>query len=269
MSRMNDKHDYDDIPSIVPERDELVSHSQRSRPRGSASAQRPRVEDDYVPPPPRGGGGTSGAMTFLLSVLVVGMLATAGAGYFFYDQGQRALARLDDAHDRIADLERRLSAVGENSEETALNMIERIDLNFSEIDKLWAARNANRSNIADNKAAIDKVTENLGALETAVTNQARMLNENTTVLGNVQSQLDTITANISGLENLSQQLTGINRDISTVRSSMDEIESDIASRLGTIEQSIESINIFRVSQLQRLSEMQDSINQLQDRVGGP
>lgn len=259
---MSDKHDDYDIPSIVPERDELVSH--RSRKRGNSL---PGKEDKVVY---SSGGGTSGPVRFLLSVLFLAMLGTGATGYIFYIKGQEALGQLQNAQNRIADLENRLSAVGNNAEETTLNLVERLDFNFSEIDKLWAARNANVSSINELEETTESQAEVLSSLESAVSNQAGRINNSVSQLETLQTRIENITENFSGLANLNQELTRINQEMEQVRASLTMLQQDLAPRLAVTEEDIESINVFRLQVNQTLSAMQQSINQLQDRVGrGP
>lgn len=261
MSAMSDSHDDLEIPSIVPERDELRSH--RSTKRGTPI---PLIEDTVVIR-------ASGTVRFLLTILVLGMMATGGAGYFFYIQGQIALADLNTASFRIQQLESRLSTVDEAAEQSSVGLLERVDFNFAEIDKLWAARNQNRSDVAENGRNIGNIEETLTSVEAVVTNQSGGLNKNSALLANIQSRLETITSNITGIDNFGLQLITINDDLNLVKISMASLEeglvgeTGLASRLGTTEQDIESINIYRLQLNQTINSMQNNINNLQQRLG--
>lgn len=261
MARMSDRHDRQDkhddfdIPSIVPERDELVSH--RQRPRGT-SVSAP-VADDHVVVR----GGTSGGVIFMLSLLFLGMVATGGAAYLFYTQGQDALAQLRNAEGRIAALESTLSAVGQDTEQTTLGLLQRIETNFSEIDKLWAARNTLRTDVAALKTASESQGELLSSLESAVTNQASTLNNVNAALGTVRARVDTISSNLNGLEDASRQIAALNAEL-------DQLEATLANmtpRLNATEQDIESINVYRLQLNQTITAMQENIRQLQQRIG--
>ncbi len=131
-----EERDYDNF-SIVPERDELVTHRKKAWELDVFQ----KVGNQAVLQQ------ASAALKFLLSVLVLGMLAGAGGAYYFYGQGQEIQTALDRSSDRIVQLENRLNLVDESAEQSSMGLLERVDFNFSEIDKLWAARNVLRSDI--------------------------------------------------------------------------------------------------------------------------
>ena len=133
-----EERNYDDF-TIIPERDELVTH--RKKKRGNSMST--------------GGGGTStpvstgasGGVKFLLGILSLGFLASAGGAYYFYQQGVQTDEALERSNNRISQLENRLNLVDEATEQSSLSLLERVDFNFSEIDKLWAARNTLRTEV--------------------------------------------------------------------------------------------------------------------------
>ncbi|HWK54827.1 MAG TPA: hypothetical protein VNR18_10680, partial [Hyphomicrobiales bacterium] len=94
----------DDIPSLVPERDELVSH--RKQKRGTSAASTTAYAPGYAPGPVAAR--TNGFVTFLLTLLFFGMCAGAAGGYFFYQEGKVAKDGLERALGRITQLETRL-----------------------------------------------------------------------------------------------------------------------------------------------------------------
>ena len=119
---MRDNDELHDIPPMVPSRDDVVTR------------QRARRQPDIVHPtqyaevvkvstwPVR-------IMLFLLTA-VIG--AAAYGAWLFQDRYERDMLQADR---RISDLENRLAMVGDSAEETTANVIERVDFNFSEIDK--------------------------------------------------------------------------------------------------------------------------------------
>lgn len=244
-----------DIPSLVPERDELVS---RGRPRGN-SVPEPEVHE--------GSAGTSGGVIFMLTLLFFGMLAMGGAAYLFYQEGQQALASLNDARTRIVALESTLSAVGQDTEQTTLGLLQRIETNFSEIDKLWAARNTLRGEIATIKNTTDNHAGLLSSLETAVTSHAGTINENSAALGTIRSRVDNIASNMSALENAGRQLESMNAELDALQKELETLRTSITPRLAATEQDIESINVYRLQLNQTITAMQNSIRQLQERLG--
>jgi len=252
----HDNDHLDDIPSLVPERDELVSHRTKVR-RGSASAAAGAAPIHAGAPADVG---TSGFVSFILGVLVLGMFGTAGAGYHFYKEGQTSQSELEKALGRIVQLENRLNLVDEASVQSSTGLLERVDFNFSEIDKLWAARNQLRTEAVELKNSVTALQESTKSVEAAIGNHANMLNENRTQLASVQQSIERITKNFSDIDNIGQQLTSL-------KSAMDRVQSDVEKRLQDTEQDIESINIFRLQVNQNVSTLQESVSRLQQRVG--
>ncbi|MGM0633483.1 MAG: hypothetical protein ACQETO_09965, partial [Pseudomonadota bacterium] len=119
-SRDND--DFDDIPPMVPARDEVMSR-QRERGQPDLVNHGQYTEKKVV---------GSWPMRIGLAVVALGLI---GGGVLAYQAQQENLSRMEQAQNRIADLENRLASVGDTSEETSENIFERLDFNFSEIDK--------------------------------------------------------------------------------------------------------------------------------------
>lgn len=257
----NHHDDFDEIPSLVPERDELVQH--RKRKRGTAStggSAGVRTEEIVVTR-------TSGGVIFLLTFLFLGMLATGGAGYFFYQQGLGTQQELLDARSRLMQLEGRLNMVDQAASQSSLDLVEKVEFNFSEIDKLWAARNTLRSELGELKTLATQLKEDSTSLEAAVANHGNMLTQNSNLVGTIQARIEEINRNFGGMSNLGQQLTVINADLNRVKTAMSSVEADVETRLQSAEQDIESINVYRLQLNQTMSALQDSVNRLQQRVG--
>lgn len=246
---------------LVPARDELRSPVGKKR-RGTSQ---PVAEE-------RTRQGASGGVQFLLGLLVLGLFATGGAAYFFYTQGQAMLAELDNADKRIALMESRLSMTDEAAQESSLGFLEKVEFNFSEIDKLWAARNQNKTDIATNKTAMDasktSVETDLADIERVISSQSTSMNENTNLLANIQTQIAALANNVSGMTNLNlpQQLRNINEDLNRLKEVMPAQGAGLTSRVDSNEQDIESINMNRLQVNQKLNALQNSINTLQQQI---
>lgn len=260
-----EERDYDNF-SIVPERDELVTHRKKKRGNSMSSGGGSEVTVSA---------GASGGLKFLLGVLVLGLLASAGGSYYFYEQGLVMQTALDGSNARIVQLENRLNLVDEAVEQSSMGLLERVDFNFSEIDKLWAARNVLRSDLGGINTILEGQAENLTQIETVVANQASMTNQqaasldqNEQIIGAIRNQINSLNSNVAGLNNLNinQQLTSITGDLDTLKSSMQLEGSGLADRVNINEQDIESINLYRLSLNQTLNSLQQSLNELEERV---
>ncbi|MGA1742449.1 MAG: hypothetical protein ACO4AC_09895 [Pseudohongiellaceae bacterium] len=263
MSR--EDQDFDDF-SIVPERDELVTHRKKKRGNSMSTGI-----SSQTPAPV----GTSGAVKFLLALLTVGLCASGGGAYYFYQQDLQAQMSLDRSNDRIVQLENRLNLVDEAAEQSSMGLLERVDFNFSEIDKLWAARNVLRSDVGGLNTTLENQAQNITEIETVVANQAGMINQqaanldqNQQIIETIRNQINSLNSSVAGLNNLniSQQLSSITTDLDTLKSSMALEDSGLADRVNINEQDIESINLYRLSLNQTINSIQQSLNELEERV---
>jgi len=251
--------DIDDIPSLVPERDELVQH--RKQKRGTAPTARSGTAADSAV------GGTSGTVIFFLTLLTLGLIGTGAAGYFFYQQGEQARADLLSATNRIMSLESTLNQMDESTRKSSMGLLQKVDSNFAEIDKLWAARNAVRAEVEKLSATTTALQKTITEVETVVTSHGTQLSGHNNQLTAAQTKIDQLVRNTAGIENLGQQLTQLNADLNRVKVQMNKLDADVGKRVGGVEQDIESINVSRLQMNQTISNLQNSINALQQKVG--
>ncbi len=248
-------NDNIDVPSIVPEHDELDSH--RKMKRGTSVP----LLDDVVELK------TSGGVRFLLTILTLGLLATGAGGYYFYDQGLQTQETLATAQGKILQLQNRLNLVDESAEQSSMGLLERVDTNFTQIDLLWANYRNHTASLAEIDRFIVQAKESLTAIDGAVSGHSKTLNETTALLTSLQTRLETVSANIAGMDNLDQQLSSILSDLAGVKTSVATLQNGLTSRVNSTEQDIESINVYRLQLNQTLDIIQTRINELQQRVG--
>lgn len=255
---MSRKDPYDEVPSMVPERDELASH--RKLKRGNSI---PVVEEVVSV-------GTSGGVRFMLVILTLGLFATGGAGYYFYDQGLQMQEAMNTAQGRIMQLQNRLNLVDESAEQSSMGLLERVDANFSQIDLLWANYRNHTASLAEINKFVEDAKGTITSMEGSITGHSKTLNEATAQLSNMQSRLETITSNIAGMDNLDQQLSTMMGDLNGLKTSVASLQNGLANRVTSTEQDIESINVYRLQLNQTLNTIQDRINALQQLIGaGP
>lgn len=257
--------DIDDVPSIVPDREDLVSH--RKQKRGTGSAQRVAVAASTVAAPEVYVSRTSGVVIFFITFLFLGLCATGAGGYYFYEQSEIAKAELLSAANRITALEGTLDDMDVAVKQSAGGLMEKVDFNFSEIDKLWAARNVLRGEVEKLNNAMAAVQKASTELETAVTNHGVQLNQQNTQVAAIAARIEDINKNFAGMNNLGPQLTQLNADLNRVKTAMTQVQEDVESRLKATEQDIESINVYRLQLNQTMTTLQNRVNTLQQRVG--
>ncbi|MFL2840299.1 MAG: hypothetical protein ACJ0BT_00430 [Pseudohongiellaceae bacterium] len=260
-----EKRDYDDF-SIVPERDEVVTHRKKKRGNSMSSGGGNQTTELA---------GKSGLLKFLFSVLFLGLCASGGGAYYFYEQGLLNQTALDRSNMRLLQLENRLNLVDESVEQSSMGLLERVDFNFSEIDKLWAARNVLRVDVGGSNNALERQAGNIAEIETVVANQAGMINQQATnldqseqIIETIRNQVNSLNTSISGLTslNINEQLISITGDLDTLKSAMAFEDSGLGNRVNINEQDIESINLYRLSLNQTINSIQKSLNELEERV---
>jgi len=248
---------------MVPERDDVDSHLSNRKAQGQ----------DIVMPArgiaqPRSSAGLKAA----IAILFLAVFGGAGYGYFY----TQANADARSAELRIADLERRLSLVGDSAEESTLKIIERMDFNFSEIDKLWAARRVLNGNIDELKGEAARIRlTNEGQDETIAQNASRLATSAESLIG-VETRLYTLAnelaAAMQAMGQLNAQvaeLDGLRGDLVSIQASLNSGDSTVlglAGRLDYVEQSMESVNAYRLQVNDSLYRLQQNVETLQSML---
>ncbi|MDP3517733.1 MAG: hypothetical protein Q8S94_11260 [Pseudohongiella sp.] len=253
---MRDNDDFDNIPSMVPSRDDV------------ASRQQARQQPDLVKP-------VSYAELVKVStwpvriMLALLTISLGGAAYYGYELHTQTLQQLEQSNRRITDLEGRLALVGDSAEETMGNIIERVDFNFSEIDKLWAARNTTNTNVTDltGRVAVveNRSQENLTAVEETNVRLVQTTNlvEDTrrdvatlrTGAEQLTTQLTTLNTQVQSLRSVGQDLANLRAEISTAETT----SGGLSDRLIRVEEAVEAIDTFRMQMNQTVLRLQQQI----------
>jgi len=253
---MRDNDDLGDIPSMVPSRDEVVSRQQA---RGQPDLVKPVSYAEVVKV-------STWPVRIMLVLLTLAIGGGAGLAYTVYEENLR---RLDQANRRIMDLENRLAMVGDSAEETALNIVERVDFNFSEIDKLWAARNVTNRNVTDltGRVAITETRsqENLTAIEETTqrlvqaTNMVEDARRDVAALRNEGEQtsqrLTRLDGQVQNLQGVAQELVNLRATINTT----ENVSGGLNDRLRRVEEAVEAIDAYRLQSNQAMQRLQQQI----------
>jgi len=254
--------DLTNIPPMIPDRDEVDSF-QRARRQQGQDIVTPRYYTEKVRV-------STWPTRLMLTLLTLSIIGVGVAGYFAYQVYREDLRQ---AELRISDLEGRLALVGDSSEESTLNMIERLDFNFSEIDKLWAARRSINTSIDEIKSEVARVNQaNTGLNETIANNSQLLATANETVLSSA-SQVNTLTTQ---LEEVAESVGTLNTSMAGLQSLRTEMESlrgsissggaastDVMERLLYLEESLESVNANRLQVNAELLRFRQDIETLQ------
>lgn len=260
--RDRDNDNFDDIPSMVPTRDDVVS---RERARRQPDLVKPVSYAEYVKV-------STWPVRIMLALLT---LALIGGGALAYTVHQETLGTLDQANRRIQDLENRLATVGDSAEETALNIVERVDFNFSEIDKLWAARNATNRNVTDLTGRVANVEtrseENLTTIEE--TNQrlvqvGSVAETATRDVATLRQEAEALNERVTTMDGQLQTVRGVAQELVNLRATISTSESTsggLNDRLMRVEQAVEAIDAYRLQMNQTVLRLQQQIEAIAQR----
>jgi chromosome segregation ATPase len=261
---MRDNDDLgDDIPSMSVPKDEVASRQQARR---QPDLVKPVSYAEQVKV-------STWPVRIMLGVLTLAIAAGAYVGYTVYEENLR---QLQQANLRLLDLEDRLALVGDSAEETTGNIIERLDFNFSEIDKLWAARNATNRDVTDLTGRVANVEtrsqENQTTIEETnvrlvqASNMAEGTQRDVVALRNeseqVAERLTTLDSQVQNLRGVAQELVNLQSTISTA----ENVSGGMNERLQRVEEAIEAIDAYRLQSNQALQRLQQQIESVAESV---
>lgn len=260
---MRDNDDLGDIPSMVPSRDEVVSRQQA---RGQPDLVKPVNYGEVVKV-------STWPVRIMLTLLTLSIGGGAGLAYTIYEENLR---RLDQANRRIMDLENRLAMVGDSAEETALNIVERVDFNFSEIDKLWAARNLTNRNVTDltGRVAITETRSQNNLTSIEETNQrlvqtTNMVEDARRDGAALRGEGEQTSQRLVRLEGQVQNLQGVAQELVNLRATIDttgDVSGGLDQRLRRVEEAVEAIDAYRLQSNQAMQRLQQQIESVAQRV---
>ena len=211
-----------ELPSIMPDIDQVEAYKQSTgAANNKASAAQPDSTTKTAPAK------STGITTWLGAVAII---ALAAGSYGLYQQNQATKAQLFASEQRIAELERTLSATGEEMGESAgamraklSELTEKTDELWSQMDKLWAsAWRRNQSEIKE----LQKQTNNIASTQqqqgdtqsdvaATVQTLSQAQNEITLKMSLMQEQVETA-------QTLKSQLASLNEDLDKLKAQSQE-----------------------------------------------
>ncbi len=263
---MNKDDDLNDIPPLVPERDDVASHLNDKRAQNQEIV-RPNYYTEKVKV-------SSWPVRIMLTILTLVAAGGSYAGYYFYDKYQTDLRQ---ANLRIGDLEVALALAGESAEESDNDLMENINRTIEQYDLLWANWRANNKQFDDIAGEISRLKiTNEGQDETTESNSKAIALVNESMLSS-DTQINSLTNNynqlmgsFSSLNASVDELGTLRGDLESIRQALNSGDSTVlglAGRVEYIEQSMESVNAHRLQINESLFRLQENIEALQ-RSGG-
>ena len=204
-----------------------------------------------------GGVGKQIGMNLLVALLIGGL---ALAGWFIVNQQQMLAAeqaRVDQASERIAKLEQRLSATDSAMSQEGQDTKKQINFWESEIRKLWAVSNErNRKWIKDNEQAVTKATAALNEIRSTMRDLNASVGRHESAFDQQQALVD----NMTSLELQMQQVVRGQRDlVDKVNAATQAVSSLRASLSGKVDdnsEAIASIDAYRIAVNSRLADIE-------------
>lgn len=257
---MRDNDDLHDIPSMVPAKDEVVHHQSKRR------------QPDIVPPVSYGETikVSTWPVRIMLGLLTLAISAGAYLGYTVYADN---LDSLRQATRRIEDLEGRLALVGDSAEETTANVLERLDFNFSEIDKLWAARNSTNNSVNELTGKVTVLaeqskgnTETTETLAQLISRNSNQMQDGFAQVNTLKTQIEQASAAITRLNASMQSVQSVAQDMANIRASLNNGDSTLVGlqdRMANVEEAVESVDAYRLQVNQTIIRLQENIEAMQ------
>jgi chromosome segregation ATPase len=242
---MPDKDDrLADIPPISAARDEVDSY-QRARQPGRRSEDRVAA---------KGSGGKGVVFLLILTWAVAG-----AAGWFFYEEFQRASGDLANAQQRIADLEGRLSSTDESMSQSSVAMQVRLKELDTEVRKLW-------DNVwKKSKARIETLESQAKKAETGLASQGKKVAALESAQKVFKSEVSAASKAVAGLKGAGDKLNEQQRLIVELRTKLQQISSELAAldkRVTENEGWNDSNLAYRKQVTRRLTELDKQLNSL-------
>jgi len=242
--------DIDHIPSIIPKRD---SDHHRPSPKGRSKPAAKAGRKPGAPPPVRSNSAGAGVWSrvFITVSLVVAAVACAWAWQL---QGtlQRSGELMSQYEQRISDLEDRLSDTDEGLSQNTATMAVKIKELYSEVDKLWAARNVQKKDIASLQSKSATNSKSIASAQSQMKSAASDLAKLKNVAGDLQRLMSSAKSNQSEVERVADSLNRMNLEF-----------AKLGKRVQSNEEWVGSVNAFRRQVNTTLTQMQASIRNLE------
>ena len=262
---MTDRDELTDIPSLVPDRDDLDSRKKEK----IAQSQ------DIVRPAQHNQLRQAGSWPLRIAVILLCLAAMAG-GYGAYHFNGLYQDNLRQTNLRISDLELRLALVDESATESDNTLMENIEQTIEQYDLLWANWRENNRTFEDFRGEIARLKLTNESQDEIATAAAQSLDETRQTVQSAQARLNTLARELTSLgqsltaiEGQMQELASLRGELESVRQALNSGDSTVlglAGRLEFVEESMESVNAHRLQINQTLFRLQESIEALQVQI---
>lgn len=242
----------DDMPRIIIDQEDRETYRQ-SRTKGqysaSEEASKPASSSTTTQTSTTNTSSSSGS-PFITTLLFLLVIVGFGGSYFLYMQQQQLTSTLDQAQQRIQDLENQLSATGEEMGESAVVIQSRVSALdartkelWSQMDKLWAsAWRRNQSDIKEINTQLTSMSTGTKEMNNQIKTLQSDITASITNIDLLQEQINTQSGNVNdvsltlaqstrSLENVTQNLASVSRKLQAT----DKINDTLLQRIRELE----------------------------------
>jgi len=248
----------DDFPTIRLDEEDRRDYQHKKQPSShtikAPTSDSTSTSGKSTSAPAKTSGGNNGLWIALVAVVA---LAGIGGCYYLFQQLQLQEEVAADAESRIAQLERKLSATGEEMGESTValqvkvgELSDKSEELWDQMDKLWAsAWRRNQKEITD-------LGDKLNATENSLKKSITTVTED-------------VTAGQTKLASLNNQLSGIADEILALNLQLEQATSDKSSQQQTVKNLTDKISVLEnrnASLASRLTSMENEIRDIATKV---
>ncbi|XOV80874.1 MAG: hypothetical protein ACFHVJ_07990 [Aestuariibacter sp.] len=242
---------FDNIPRIVLDKEDREAFQ---RGRNTKSGKSPKVAPETPAAEAAPANSSNGIWIFLTFVVALGGY---GASYWLYQQNQQQLQVLGDAEQRIEELERKISATGEELDQSAValrvqvnELKDKSDVLWQEMDKLWAS--AWRRNQTEIKDLSENVTRGFREQTQKITGLENDVSLAGTNMAVIQEQVDKHKSEVTRLTNT------VNNALKNRSNSEQELKK-LTDQIATSALRLEAL-ADRINKLEQLKQQVDALS---------
>ena len=190
------KDDDVEIPSLTLDHDEV---SER-RP----SAAKPKSQTTPTPTRPAHAPNIVHKKQSLVGVyllLILLLIASAGVGYWLWQQNMQLRNELYGAKSEIQNLDHQLLAADVSANKQGETLEETLNNHASEIRKLWGVSyDTNRKSIASNNAAIDEMQKKLSTMRDTISTQSKRIAVQAEAFNEVEAGFNKLVPTVANID---------------------------------------------------------------------
>ncbi len=249
---MSDK-DFNKTEPFVPGKDERIGHRETPKPASPKAT--------YAAAPQSGEPQSASVGVLWKMLVVILLLGIGGLGWLVYQQEQRQAAlqgQFDDLQYRLSSTDESLSQSGATIGMKLQDHDKTLKKHFSEIDKLWAARNVNKKGID----TANKERESLKKQLASVGSQAKKAERN--VASASQAAL-AVRAELEEVETLSDATLS---RLDAMERSLKQWQIEMNKRVAGNEEAINAIDSFRRQTNREIQQIRQQLRPQSATSGG-